>query len=78
MCIDGNYVKVHHYSEGTIGKKLQVIGRSRAGNTTKTHLAVDSYGLPFEFEITGGEINDCSAAPDWIANLPLRGGDRSG
>lgn len=23
--------------------------------TTKIHLAVDSYGLPVEFEITGGE-----------------------
>jgi transposase len=40
------------------------------GNTTKIHLAVDSYGLPVEFEITGGEVNDCSAAPDLIARLP--------
>ena len=31
---------------------------------------VDSYGLPGEFEITGGEINDCSAAPGLIAKLP--------
>jgi IS5 family transposase len=28
------------------------------------------YGLPVEFEITGGEVNDCSAAPDLIASLP--------
>ncbi|MCO6426985.1 IS5 family transposase, partial [Nitrosomonas communis] len=27
-------------------------------------------GLPVEFEITGGEVNDCSAAPDLIARLP--------
>jgi IS5 family transposase len=26
--------------------------------------------LPVEFEITGGEVNDCSAAPDLIASLP--------
>jgi hypothetical protein len=26
--------------------------------------------LPVEFEITGGEVNDCSAAPDLIARLP--------
>lgn len=45
-------------------------GKSRAGNTTKIHLVVDGYGLPVEFEITGGEINDCSAAPDLIAKLP--------
>ncbi len=29
----------------------------------------DDYGLPVEFEITGGEINDCSAVPSWIARL---------
>ncbi|SFJ06080.1 IS5 family transposase, partial [Nitrosomonas sp. Nm34] len=39
-------------------------------NTTRIHLAVDGYGLPVEFEITGGEVNDCSAAPDLIARLP--------
>ena len=43
--------------------------KSRAGNTTKIHLAVDGYGLPVEFEITGGEVNDCSAAPGLIAKL---------
>jgi hypothetical protein len=26
--------------------------------------------LPVEFEITCGEVNDCSAAPDLIARLP--------
>ena len=26
--------------------------------------------LPAEFEITGGEVNDCSIAPDLIAKLP--------
>ncbi|SFI52834.1 Transposase [Nitrosomonas sp. Nm34] len=31
---------------------------------------VDGYGWPVEFEITGGEVNDCSAAPDLIARLP--------
>ena len=45
-------------------------GKSRAGNTTKIHLVVDSYGLPVEFEITGGEVNDCSVAPGLIAKLP--------
>lgn len=46
------------------------IGKSRAGNTTKIHLVVDSCGLPAGFEITGGEVNDCSIAPDLIAKLP--------
>ena len=26
--------------------------------------------MPIEFEITGGEVNDCSAAPGLIAKLP--------
>jgi len=63
-------LKVHQHSAGAIGKKPQAIGKSRAGNTTKIHLAVDGYGLPVEYEITGGEVNDCSAAPDFIARLP--------
>ena len=36
-------------------------------------MVTDSYGNPIEFEITGGQINDCSAAPDIILKLP-RGG----
>ena len=68
--IDGSYVKAHQHSEGTVGKKPQAIGKSRAGNTMKIHLAVDGYGLSVEFEITGGEVNDCSAAPGLIAKLP--------
>ena len=31
---------------------------------------MNGYGLPVEFEITSGEVNDCSAAPDLIARLP--------
>ncbi|MBP9871340.1 MAG: transposase [Nitrosomonas sp.] len=31
---------------------------------------IDSDGLSVEFEITGGEINDGSTAPDLIAWLP--------
>lgn len=56
--IDGSYVKTHQHSAEAADKKPQAIGKSRAGNTTKIHLVVDDYGLPVEFEITGGEIND--------------------
>ena len=67
---DGSYVKAHQHSAGAASQESQAIGKSRADNTTKIHLAVDGYGLPVEFEITGGEVNDCSAAPDLIARLP--------
>ncbi len=68
--IGGSYVKAHQHSAGAVGQESPAIGKSRAGNTTKIHWVVDSYGLPVEFEITGGEVNDCSAAPDLIAKLP--------
>ena len=45
-------------------------GKSVAGNTTKIHMAVDSYGLPIELYITGGEVHDSKAAPTLIDMLP--------
>ncbi|WP_319783178.1 IS5 family transposase [Oceanisphaera sp. IT1-181] len=68
--IDGTYVKAHQHSAGAARSDNQAIGKSRAGNTTKIHLAVDAYGLPIEFDITGGEVHDCKAAPKLIAKLP--------
>jgi len=68
--IDGSYAKAHQHSAGAASGDDQAIGKSRAGNTSKIHLAVDAYGLPIEFAITGGEVNDCTAAPDLIAKLP--------
>ena len=41
--IDGSYVKAHPHSAGAAGQESQAIGKSRAGNTTKIHLGVDSY-----------------------------------
>jgi len=42
--IDGSYVKAHQHSAGASGADSQASGKSRAGNTTKFHLAVDSDG----------------------------------
>jgi transposase len=68
--IDGSIVKAHQHSTGAASEEDQGIGKSVAGNTTKIHMAVDSHGLPIEFEITGGEVHDCKVAPDFIAKLP--------
>ncbi len=46
------------------------IGKRVAGNTTKIHLAVDSYGLPIYFDIKGGEVHDSKTASSLIDNLP--------
>ena len=44
--IDGSYVKARQHSAGPASGETEAIGKSRAGNTTKIHLAVDAYGLP--------------------------------
>ena len=63
-------MKAHQHSTGARGADSQAIGKSRAGNTTKIHLAVDSYGLPIEFTVTGGEVHDSTAASELIEPLP--------
>ncbi|MFB8828372.1 IS5 family transposase [Azotobacter sp. CWF10] len=68
--IDGTYAKAHQHSAGARGGGAEAIGASRAGRTSKIHLAVDAQGLPVEFQITGGQINDCTAAPGLIEQLP--------
>jgi transposase len=68
--IDGSFVKAHQHSAGAAGNDDQAIGKSVAGNTTKIHMAVESNGMPIEFEITGGQVHDCKVAHDFIAVLP--------
>jgi len=68
--IDGSIVRAHQHSAGTASKKNEAIGKSRGGNTTKIHMAVDGFGLPIDFLITGGEVHDCKAAPEFIEKLP--------
>jgi len=42
--IDGTYVKAHQHSTGAASDKPEAIGKSRAGYTSKIHLAVDAHG----------------------------------
>ena len=69
--IDGSVVRAHQHSSGAARKENQAIGKSVGGNTTKIHMAVDAYGLPIEFDLTGGEVHDSKAAPALIARLPF-------
>ena len=48
----------------------EAIGKSRAGNINKIHLAVDAHSLLIGPEIVGGQINDCTQAATLIAKLP--------
>ncbi len=60
----------HQHSSGAASGADEAIGKSRGGNTSKIHLVVDAYGLPVDFEITGGDINDCTVAPELIVQFP--------
>ena len=40
--IDGSIVKAHQHSAGASSKEDEAIGKSKGGNTSKIHLAVDS------------------------------------
>ena len=68
--IDGSIVRAHQHSSGGVGDENQAIGKSVGGNTTKIHMAVDAFGLPIEFLLTGGEVHDAKKAPILIQKLP--------
>lgn len=70
LFIDGSYVKAHQDSTGAATEDAEAIGKSRAGNTSKIHLAVNAYGLPISFRLTGGEVHDRTEAQSLIDDLP--------
>ncbi|MBB3105475.1 transposase [Azomonas macrocytogenes] len=49
--VDGSYTKAHQHSAGAASGADESIGKSRAGNTSKIHLAVDAHGLPMFYPI---------------------------
>lgn len=68
--IDGSIVKAHQHATGARSEDKEAIGKSRGGNTTKIHMAVDSCGLPIDFIVTGGEVHDSKAAIELLKQLP--------
>ena len=68
--IDGSIVKAINIAQERLAIIMRAIGKSVAGNTTKIHLAVDSYGLPIDFILTGGQVHDSKATSEFIAQLP--------
>ena len=68
--IDGSIVKAHQHSSGAAQGEETAIGKSVAGNTTKIHMAVDAFGLPIHFRLTGDEVHECKEALQLVAELP--------
>ncbi|MGI2068437.1 IS5-like element ISSod6 family transposase [Shewanella sp. MF08487] len=67
--IDGSIVRAHQHSAGAATLSNESIGKSRGGNSTKIHLAVDSGGLPIYFELSEGQKHDITHAPSLIEHL---------
>lgn len=70
LFMDGSYIRDHQHCTGASKESTEAIGKSRGGNTTKIHLSVDACGLPVGFEVTGGEVHDCTMAPVLLAKTP--------
>lgn len=70
LFIDGSIVKAHQDSTGAASGAGEAIGKSRGGNSTKIHLAVDSGGLPVYFEISCGQVHDIVHAQRLIEAAP--------
>lgn len=68
--IDGSIVKAHQHSTDAASLEDEAIGKSVAGNSTKIHLAAGGHGLPIDFTITGGEVQECKVASEFIEQLP--------
>jgi transposase len=68
--IDGSIVRAHQHSCGARTADNESIGKSRGGNSTKIHLAVDSGGLPVYYELSCGNTHDIVHAESLVANCP--------
>jgi len=69
--LDASYVRAHPHGHGAATPGDEAIGKSRGGNTTKIHLAVDSDGLPVHFELSAGQVSDISRAESLLDGAPV-------
>jgi len=59
LMIDSTSARVHQHAAGPVGGQLaHAMGRSRAGLSTKIHLACDALGYPLGFILTGANVSD--------------------
>lgn len=70
LFVDGSIVKTHQHGTGASSSTDEDVGKSRGGNSTKIHLAVNSCGLPVHFELSAGQVNDIVHAESLIKHAP--------
>ncbi|MEI8671615.1 IS5 family transposase [Vibrio sp. SA48] len=67
--LDGSIVRAHQHSTGAATPDSECIGKSRGGNSTKIHLAVDSGGVPICFDLSEGQRHDIVHAESLVEQL---------
>jgi transposase len=74
LLIDSTIVKAHSHAAGALkrtgGQKMEALGRSRGGFTTKLHALVTESGQLVRYVATGGQVNDITQARELV-----RGGE---
>ena len=70
LFIDGSIVRACQHSCGARTDNHESIGKSRSGNSTKIHLAVDNGELPVYYELSFGNTHDIVHAGSLLANCP--------
>jgi transposase len=59
LMVDSTSARVHQDAAGPVGgQEAHAMGRSRAGLSTKIHLACDALGYPLGFILTGANVSD--------------------
>ena len=56
----------HQHETGAATSNDEAVGKSRGGNSTIIHLAVDSYGLSVCFSLSSGQVQDIVHAEELI------------
>ena len=50
--------------------RLEALGRSRGGRTTKIHALTNAFCRPIAFLVIGGQLADCAAAHALLERMP--------
>ncbi|WP_376717199.1 IS5 family transposase [Halomonas piscis] len=63
LMIDGSIVRVHQHGASKKTRKVEAMGKSRGGLSTKIHVAVDALGNPMRLLLTPGQASEYGPAP---------------
>jgi transposase len=69
--IDSTIIRAHACAAGLKkeSQSSEALGRSKGGFTTKIHAVVDGLGNPLRFQLTPGQRQDITQAPDMIKDF---------